>query len=106
VCYRTCEKRLTFDVRTTAGNLAGFKCTGSDVADAMWYECENDAVSLAFQNDRSGLIVRHIGVDSVKQVATTTVLNTGRRGPDGSADSICESTSPAYVTFIQLPNTE
>ncbi|KAJ4411113.1 hypothetical protein N0V91_001486 [Didymella pomorum] len=45
---------LSFDVQTTAGNLADFKCTGSDVADATWYECENSAVSFAFQNDRSG----------------------------------------------------
>jgi hypothetical protein len=93
-------------VRATTDNLADFKCTGSDVADTTWYECDNDAVSLAFQNDRSGLVVRHISVDSVKQVATTTVLNTCRCGPDGGADSICESTGPAYVTFIQLPNTE
>lgn len=97
---------LTFDVRTTAGNLADFKCTGGDVADATWYKCENDAVSFAFQNDRSGLIMRHITVDGVKQVSTTTVLNTCRHGPDGGADFICESTSPAYVTFVQLPDTE
>lgn len=97
---------LTFDVRTTAGNLADFKCTGSDVADATWYECENAAVSFAFQNDRSGLIMRHVTADGAKQVATTTVLNTCRHGPNGGADFICESTSPAYVTFVQLPETE
>ncbi|KAF3041257.1 hypothetical protein E8E11_007219 [Didymella keratinophila] len=91
---------------TTAGNLADFKCTDSDVADAMWYECENSAVSFAFQNDRSGLIMRHVTTDGVRQVATTTVLNTCRHGPNGGADFICESTSPAYVTFVQLPDTE
>ncbi|KAF3044738.1 hypothetical protein E8E12_010065 [Didymella heteroderae] len=97
---------LTFDVRTTAGNLADFKCTGSDVADAQWYGCENAAVSFAFQNDRSGLIVKHNTVDGVKNVATTTVLNTCRHGPDGGADFICESSAPTYVTFVQYPNTE
>jgi hypothetical protein len=97
---------LSFDVQTTAGNLADFKCTGSDVADATWYECENSAVSFAFQNDRSGLIMRHVTVDGIKQVATTTVLNTCRHGPGSGPDFICEGTSPAYVTFVQLPEDE
>jgi hypothetical protein len=96
---------LTFDVRTTEGNLADFKCTGSDVADAQWYECENASVSFAFQNDRSGLIVKH-DVGGMLDVATTTVLNTCRHGPNGGADFICESDSPAYVTFVQYPKTE
>ncbi|KAJ4380196.1 hypothetical protein N0V86_004505 [Didymella sp. IMI 355093] len=96
---------LTFDVRTTQGNLADFKCTGSDVADAQWYECENASVSFAFQNERSGLIMKHV-VDGVQDVATTTMLSTCRHGPNGGADYICESDSPTYVTFVQYPKTE
>ncbi|KAF2997579.1 hypothetical protein E8E13_002252 [Curvularia kusanoi] len=97
---------FTLDVTTTRGTLADFKCTGTDVADATWYPCENKMVSFAFQNDRSGLILKYVNVDGVEMVATSTILNTCRHGPGSGPDFICESTSPAYVTFVQTPKSE
>lgn len=98
---------LQFDVRTTAGNLADFTCkSSSTVEESKWYKCEsNSEVYFAFQNDRSGLIVRQV-VEGVQSVATTTVLNTCRKGNGGNADFICEGTAPAYITLVQSPQIE
>lgn len=96
---------LQFNVKATNGGTADFNCTSSEnVENGKFYQCgENSFIYWAFQDDRSGLLLRQDVSDDIQYVGTTTLPNYCRAGGAGPKDFVCQGVSPAYITLVQYP---
>ncbi|KAF2789885.1 Alt a 1 major allergen [Melanomma pulvis-pyrius CBS 109.77] len=97
---------LGFNVKATNNGTADFDCSVSadPVEDGKFYECgPNSFIYFAYQQDRSGLLLKQDVSDDIQYIAATTLPNYCRAGGNGPDDFVCQGTSPAYITLVQYP---
>jgi len=94
---------LSFHVYGTAGNVEDNCSTTETVEPGQFYQCTTESnIQFAFQNDRSGLLLRQ-DVNGVQSVGSVTVLTACEHGGTGNADWVCKTDAPAYLTMVHYP---
>jgi hypothetical protein len=93
---------LSFRVFGTAGDFDQ-NCASTDIVEpGKFYPCNPESnIQFAFQNDRSGLLLRQDR--DVQSVGSATILNSCEHGGTGNADWLCKSTGATYITMVQYP---
>lgn len=96
---------IEFNIKATNNGTLDFDCTyGNPVEEGKFYPCDSsNLIQFAYQDDRSGLLLKQHVSDDIQYVATTTVPNVCRAGGSGPNDFVCQSVSPAYITLVQYP---
>jgi hypothetical protein len=94
---------LSFHVYGTAGNV-DVNCSSADIVEpGKFYQCTEDSnIQFAFQNDRSGLLLRQDD-NGVENVGSVTVVTGCEHGGTSNADWVCKTDAPTYLTMVQYP---
>lgn len=97
---------FSFNIQATNGGTLDFDCSYSGpVEEKHLYECgPNSGIYFSYQEDRSGLVLRHGVSDDIRYVGTVTLPTYCRAGGAGTNDRVCQGVSPSFITLVQIPD--
>lgn len=97
---------LSFNIKATNNGTLDFDCSSSTTVEAgKFYPCgENSFIYFAYQDDRSGLLLKQEVSDDITYVGSATLPSYCHAGGSGPNDFVCQGVSPAYITLVEYPS--